>query len=221
MSKEAIWDFWAKHYDQLWVQKYSLGPTRREILQFLKRHCKPGKTYRILDVGCATGQLLREIKAGISECKLELLGVDYSQAMIERAQEQDNSISYQQRDVRDIEGLAEQFDFIVCTHSFPYYEDKASAIIAFNALLNSGGYLLLAQASQNNFYDRLVMSLVKITTGKANYPSVKAVLRMTKSYFTCESVTRIRARYYMPSIYFFALAKRNIGQGECHECPVD
>ncbi len=217
MSKEAIWDYWAKHYEQLWVQKYSLGPTRREILLFLERQIKAGETYRILDVGCATGQLLREIKEKFPDHKLELFGIDYSQAMIQRAREQDNSINYKQRDVRDIRSLTDHFDIILCTHSFPYYKDQADAINGFSHCLNSGGYLLLAQASENNLYDRLALSLVKLTTGTANYPSIQAILGMTERLFKCESITRIKERFFMPSIYFFSLTKRNIEQGEGHE----
>ncbi|MDW7674376.1 MAG: class I SAM-dependent methyltransferase [Bacillota bacterium] len=217
MNRQVIWDFWAKRYDQLWVQKYSLGPTRREILLYLKRQLKADKKYRILDVGCGTGQLLREIKAELAEYKLELLGIDFSKEMTQQARGKGDGISYRQMDVRDISNLQEEFDIIICTHSFPYYGDQAFAISQFNDLLKTGGHLLLAQSSQNNLYDQVALFFVKLTTGKANYLSVKAVLSMTKKLFACEHIIKIRERFFMPSIYFFVLAKRSIIRGDCKE----
>ncbi|MTI57252.1 class I SAM-dependent methyltransferase [Geosporobacter ferrireducens] len=205
MRKQKVWDFWSKYYEGLWVQKVSLGPTRREILNFLKEILKKEKKYRILDVGCGTGQLLCEIHEAFIEYDLELFGIDFSKAMIERAKIPDHEITFQQMDVREIKGLDQQYDLILCTHSFPYYENQDLAIKDFRALLKSEGYLLLAQASQNNAYDALTMFFVKFTTGKAKYPSVKEVLAMTKKLFQCEGIIRIKARFYMPSIYFFIL----------------
>lgn len=46
MSSQKIWDFWAKRYDRLWVQKYSLYPTRREIISFLNKRLEKNKKYR-------------------------------------------------------------------------------------------------------------------------------------------------------------------------------
>ena len=209
MNKQAIWDFWAKRYDRLWVQKYSLEPTRREILLFLKEKLKADKNYKILDVGCGTGQLLRELKARYPKSKLELRGIDFSKEMIQNATEKDNNISYQQIDVRNISNIDERFDFVLCTHSFPYYENQSMAISQFADSLNAGGYLLLAQASQNTLYDQLVLSLVKLTTGKANYPSVNSILEMTETSFECETIIKIKERFFMPSIYLFILVKRN------------
>lgn len=214
MNKQVIWDFWAKHYEGLWVQKYSLGPTRREVMLILKEKLKLDKKYKLLDVGCGTGQLLREIKAKHTESELELLGIDFSKEMIQHAIEKDSTISYQHLDVRYISSVDEKFDFVLCTHSFPYYENQPMAIRQFTDSLKAGGYLLLAQASQNTLYDQLVLSLVKRTTGKANYPSVSSILKMTECSFECEQIIKIKEQFYMPSIYLFVLAKRNYTQGE-------
>lgn len=205
MCKYKVWDFWSKYYEGLWVQKVSLGPTRREIVNFLKETLQMEKKYRILDVGCGTGQLLREIRKEFTEYNLELSGIDFSKSMVDRAKRLDHEISFQQMDVREIKALRRQYDFILCTHSFPYYENQNLAIKDFKELLKSEGYLLLAQASQNNAYDVLTMFFVKFTTGKAKYPSVKEVLAMTKELFQCEGIIRIKKRCYMPSIYCFIL----------------
>lgn len=205
MNKEKIWDFWAKRYEKLWVQRVSLEPTRREILLYLDRLLIKGEKYRILDVGCGIGQTLREIKYRFDDYDIELLGIDFSKEMIDRAKSLGDDICYQQIDVKDIHVLRGKFDVIICTHSFPYYEDQRSVIQKFRGLINDNGHLLLAQASQNNLYDSLAMFFVKFTTGKAKYPSVKETLQMTEQLFRCEEVIRIKERFYMPSIYFFIL----------------
>jgi 2-polyprenyl-3-methyl-5-hydroxy-6-metoxy-1,4-benzoquinol methylase len=205
MLKQKVWDFWAKRYERLWVQKYSLGPTRRELVRFIEEKLEEGKKYRILDIGCGTGQLLRDIKREFVQYDLELSGVDFSESMICEARGRDSSIDYRVMRVEEIANLKTQYDIITCTHSFPYYEDQGAALRAMRGLLKSEGYLLLAQASQNSFYDNLAMFFVKFTTGKAKYPSVREVITMSLDLFQCESVTRIKERFYMPSIYFFAM----------------
>ncbi len=208
MSGKKVWDFWAKGYERLWVQKYSLRPTRSKILQYLRAHLDPHKSYRILDIGCGIGQLLREIRAELPGYKLELLGIDYSKEMVNIAREHGGGINYKQMDVAQIANVSGKFDIIICTHSFPYYENQAEAIAQIRDLMDVGGYLFLAQASQNNLYDSIAMFFVKFTTGKAKYLSVKEFLHITKEFFKCEDFIMIKEKLYMPSIYLFILAKR-------------
>ncbi len=208
MNKEKVWDFWAKRYENLWVQRVSLEPTRREILKYLEKILRKDKRYRILDVGCGIGQTLREIEDRFKEYDLELMGIDFSSEMIQRAKDLSKDICYKQMDVKDIDSLNKEFDIIICTHSFPYYEDQSLVLYKFKNFLTYQGHLLMAQASGNNFYDNVAMFFVKFTTGKAKYPSVKEILQMTELFFECEEVIRIKEKFYMPSIYFFVLKRK-------------
>ncbi|WP_051569356.1 class I SAM-dependent methyltransferase [Alkaliphilus transvaalensis] len=211
MSRQKLWDFWALHYEKLWVQKVSLTPTRREVIKLLEGILKKGNQYKILDVGCGIGQLLREIKDHFEGFDLELVGVDFSKEMIERAKVSRDTIVYHHLDVNEIDTLDSSFDIIICTHSFPYYENQEGAITDFKQLLKGDGSLILAQASQNNFYDQIAMFFVKFTTGKAKYPSVKEISQMVSSQFSIEDTIRIKERFFMPSIYLFLL------KGDHHE----
>lgn len=205
MDKQKTWDFWAKRYEGLWVQKYSLAPTRREILLYLEAYLEKDKKYRILDVGCGIGQLLREIQSRFEAYNLELLGIDFSKEMIQRGKSMGKGISYQQVAVEDIEALEGTFDIIICTHSFPYYKNQSLVLQQFRRMLKEDGCLLLAQASENNLYDQITMFFVKFTTGEAKYPSVRAVKEMTEKRFQCKKIIKIKERLFMPSIYFFIL----------------
>ncbi len=205
MNKEKIWDFWAKRYERLWVQKISLGPTRREVLKSLEKILKKDQKYSIIDVGCGIGQTLREIEQKFQNYNIELSGIDFSKEMINRAKASGEEINYRQMNVKEINMLKKQFDVVICTHSFPYYGNQENVIRDFRNIIKDEGYLLLAQASQNSFYDSLAMFFVKFTTGKAKYPGVNEILKMAKNLFQCKEVIKIKERFYMPSIYLFVL----------------
>jgi ubiquinone/menaquinone biosynthesis C-methylase UbiE len=209
MLRARIWDFWADKYEKLWVQKYSLGPTRMEIIDFLRTQLKKDNAYRILDVGCGTGQLLRDIKKEFKGYNLELSGVDFSREMIQCAESRDGSVKYKVMNVKELSILKEFYDIIICTHSFPYYDDQKQVLKDMRVLLSKDGYVLLAQASQNSFYDALAMFFVKFTIGRAKYPSVNEIKKLAEGSFSCEKLVKIKKRFYMPSIYFFALKGRN------------
>jgi methyltransferase type 12 len=56
---KSIWDFWANYYNKLWVQKYSLKPSRDKVIDIIKK--TKIKNGDLLDMGCGTGQLLEDI----------------------------------------------------------------------------------------------------------------------------------------------------------------
>lgn len=208
MAKEKLWSFWAQSYDRLWVQRYSLGPTRREVLQALQGILKKEKPYKILDVGCGIGELLRDIQRTFPDFQLQLTGIDFSSGMINKAQSLSEGIRYQKMDVNNLGAWQETFDIIICTHSFPYYPHQREILKNFQQLLEGRGHLLLAQASQNNLYDKIALFFVKFTTGQANYPSVRTMEKLAQGIFTLEKVILIKERFYMPSIYLFILKGR-------------
>lgn len=205
MDKEKLWSFWAQGYDRLWVQKYSLGPTRREVLRALQRILKKDQPYKILDVGCGIGELLRDIQRAFLGFKLELTGIDFSPGMIKRAQALSKGIEYIQMDVKNLGAWQENYDLIICSHSFPYYINQRETLKGFHKLVGGEGHLLLAQASQNTLYDKIALFFVKFTTGKANYPSVRAVQGLVQGLFDLQRTILIKERFYMPSIYLFVL----------------
>ncbi|HWQ30141.1 MAG TPA: class I SAM-dependent methyltransferase [Negativicutes bacterium] len=204
MKDSRIWDFWANRYERLWVQKYSLSPTRKRIISRLRQLITDkSRSYRILDSGCGTGQLLRDIREEFREFDVELTGIDYSDRMIAEAAGRGGNIRYAVSDIEEFRGSEKAYDIIVCSHSFPYYRNKQGVIESFCSMLKDNGCLILAQASQNNLYDSLVMPFVKLTTSKAAYPSVREVMKMLEPHFGRIELDRIKERFYMPSIYMF------------------
>ena len=207
MFKKNIWDFWADKYENLWVQKYSLAPTRKAIIQFLLPILKKDEKYKILDMGCGTGQLLRELQSIFYDFNIEYIGVDASSNMINIAKSKDVKTTYYTCTIEDFKFSIEEFDIILCSHSFPYYVEKNKALNKFHGLLKKNGFLFLAQASANSFYDAFAMFFVKFTTSKATYPSVNNILALTKGKFTKINIVKIKERFYMPTIALFMLKK--------------
>ena len=207
MKSVKIWDFWADKYERLWVQKYSLSPTRREIIKELKEIIKEDRAYRILDMGCGTGQLIRDIKKEFSGVNIKFTGVDISSKMIEAAKEKNKEADYLNSSIEEFNEQASTFDIIVCTHSFPYYSNKQEAINKFHYLLKEEGYLFLAQASANSLYDHIVMFFVEFTTSSAKYLSIENIRNLTKEKFNMIKINKIKEKSFMPTIALFLLKK--------------
>jgi SAM-dependent methyltransferase len=103
--------------------------------------------------------------------------------------------------------LRESFDLITCTHSLPYYKNKGKVITQIAGRLEPGGKLIIAFASGNTTYDRLALSLVKLTTGPAGYPSDMEFREMVSDLFVVESRHVIRESFYMPTIAVYTLRR--------------
>lgn len=207
MLNSSVWDFWADKYERLWVQKYSLEPSRRAIIKTIEPMLKEDRKYKLLDMGCGTGQMLRELQMCFQDFDIEYTGVDISTKMIDKCIERDSKTTYHVSNIDDFKSNPEEYDFIICSHSFPYYQNKSRAIQKFHHLLKKDGVLFLVQASANSIYDNIVMFFVKFTTSKAQYLSIKGILSLATSSFSRIGIIKIKERLYMPTICLFLLKK--------------
>lgn len=202
-KKVLIWDKLSKKYDSLWVQKYSLAPTRKKVLSILKC-CKDGFT--MLDVGCATGQLLSEVRSEFPEYKL--FGIDKSEQMIELARSKNIDAEFDCVNVEEYNTKI-KFDVITCCHSFPYYQQKELVLEKLASLLNENGMAIFIHGSINSIYDKIVMSIVEMTAEKANYLSKKEFINLAKEYFFVEGSFLIKEKWFMPSLCGFVLRRKS------------
>lgn len=214
MFDRTIWDYWADKYESLWVQKHSLGPTRRNIIDSLIPLLEKSKSHRILDVGCGTGQLQREIESVFDGFDIEYTGIDVSQSMIRVCKSRDSKASWFVCGIEDFESSMGEFDIIICSHSFPYFPEKEKIIDKFYKMLKKGGTLILAQASANSLYDRFVMFFVKLTTSKAEYLSIPGILDIVRGKFQVIDIIKIKEKFYMPTICLFLLECSIILKGD-------
>ena len=106
--------------------------------------CSP-QPRRVLDVGCGTGYLLRQLAARAPGAA-GLAGVDPAPAMIEVARARANDDR-----LRFVAGVAEQlpypdetFDLVVSTTSFDHWADQRAGLGECARVLVPGGHLVLA-----------------------------------------------------------------------------
>lgn len=201
-----LWDFWADRYSRLWVQKVSLGPTRDYVLNEIKEIAH-GRKLLLLDLGCGPGELLYELG---EECpQLELTGVDYSPRMLHVSQQRNGKAKHILMDAADLDKLETMYDIIVCTHSLPYYRDPKEVFRNLSRILTENGRIIVAFASGNSLYDKAVLSAVKLTTGKAHYPSDREFVDMVKEHFQVLKLNTLKKRaFYMPRIAVYTLGKK-------------
>lgn len=197
----AIWDFWAKRYNKLWVQKYSLRPTREYLL---KTELK-GQDLKILDLGSGPGELIEELYKKNED--LNIAAIDFSEEMLNVSRERNPKAIHIKMDVEDLNEIDEKFNIIFCTHSLPYYKNPKKVMKNLNNILVHNGELYMGFASGNSFYDKFVLTFVKLTTGQAYYPSDSEFKKLIQPYFYVENLKIIKERFFMPRIAIYKLKK--------------
>jgi ubiquinone/menaquinone biosynthesis C-methylase UbiE len=162
------WDFWARRYDRLWVQRAILGPTRRMVFERMRELGLAPR--RVLDVGCGTGMFAAEVAERFPAC--EVAACDMSPAMLERARARcaGKRVTFVHGSLADIASEG-GFDAITCMHVLPYLPDQAAAVAAMRNLLGRNGRLFVVNATVESPWDRAVLSVFKLLVGRAHYPS--------------------------------------------------
>ncbi len=201
----SIWNRYVGIYDRLWVQKVSLAPTRRKVIHTLLGLFDGKEDFSLLDISCGTGQLLSEVAEAMPNSKR--LGVEPSDLGTLAARKGHSVLPYT---IDALHKVPEQFDVITCTHAFPYYPDQVKALRLMSDRLRPGGILLLAHAETATLYDKLCLSLVKLTTSKAHYPTpatLKGWLAQTDVALTLLDRQRINGKG-VPSITLYTARKQ-------------
>lgn len=210
--KYVKWEKLAKKYNRLWVQKYSLGPTRREVLKIILPKLEADPSLKLFEAGCGTGQLIREIAGRYPE--IDYLGIDAARNMAEIAGGvRGQKIRFQVCPIEDFTG-GDQYDIIICTHAFPYFPDKEGVLRKFAALCRPGATVVIVSSSTNSLKDLIINFFLKATTSKARYLSIREMKALLQNAGFClREVKIIRERFYMPTIALFdCCAERRVSR---------
>jgi ubiquinone/menaquinone biosynthesis C-methylase UbiE len=99
---------------------------------------------RVLDVGCGTGLLLRQLARRVPAA-VELTGIDPSGAMVgqARARAADPRLRYVQAMAEQLPFPDAAFDLVVATTSFDHWADQGAGLAECHRVLASGGHLVL------------------------------------------------------------------------------
>jgi SAM-dependent methyltransferase len=190
-SARAEFDKWAASYDRSFLNELVFLPTiracREELARWHGAEALVGKPpvapdgpadgslaasdgdsvvhagYRLLDVGCGTGNLLACL-AGDDEAR-ELVGLDFSPEMVRLAGEKFAAHPAAER-LRVVHGDAEHlpfeagaFDALCCCHSFHHYPHQAAVIREFWRVLRPGGLLILIDGFRDNVVGWIVFDV--------------------------------------------------------------
>lgn len=203
----GVWENLAHKYNNLWVQKYSLGPTRREVKKIVMPLLEKKPDLRILDIGCGTGQLIKEISEQYD--KVNYLGIDVAANMINIAK-QSNSGENIKFKVCPVEKFKteDKFDIIICTHSFPYFPNKEKTLKKIAGMCNKNGRVIIVNSSTNSIKDLIINFFLKATTSEAKYLSIRDMkVLFKKAGLKVRRISVIRERFYMPTIALFHLER--------------
>ena len=198
-----VWEKLAHKYNNLWVQKYSLGPTRREVKKIVLPLLEKNNELKILDIGCGTGQLIKEISDHYN--KVNYLGIDVAENMIEVAKKNNKgkNVKFKNSSIESFENN-DKYDIIICTHAFPYFPNKQEMIKKMAGLCNKKGQVIIVNSSTNSLKDLIINFFLKATTSKAKYLSIDEMKKLFKSAkLKVKKIEVIRERFYMPTIALF------------------
>lgn len=140
---QRFWDKSAPYFGRTRGTKFIVYPA-------LKRLCGIVKDKRILDIGCATGELAIDLaRAGA-----DVVGIDFSRKMIEIAikdarHRRVGQVKFLAADARDLKIIDNQkFDLIIINVLFPHLKEKKDIEKVLREAVNrleKGGKILLAE----------------------------------------------------------------------------
>jgi ubiquinone/menaquinone biosynthesis C-methylase UbiE len=157
----AAFDQRARDYEEGWR-----GRLHHEIADRtadLALACAPAPR-RILDVGCGTGYLLRQLAARCPQAS-ELAGIDAAPAMIEvaAATAADDRLHFRVGTAEKLPWPAGAFDLVVSTTSFDHWADQQAGLTECARVMVPGGTLVLV----DQFWSLLLPTLLAGRRGKA------------------------------------------------------
>jgi len=167
MNKKSGWQLSGDGpdaYEKYIVPAYT-GAWAKEIVN---RAClREGE--KVLDVACGTGLVARTASKKQNNTDL-IYGVDVNEVMINKAQEIEKNINWDQRDVIDMPFEDNYFDVILCQQGLQYFPDTSLALKEMKRVLIENGRILLSvwrPIKYSPFYKSLCKILEKYVNAKA------------------------------------------------------
>ena len=143
---DAIYDaFYVKYYDYL----HSNKECNIEQLKIIINYAKNNKFVKLLDIGCGTGYHVHML----NKMKYDVIGLDKSAAMIERAKLEYTNCEFINGDFLQ-NNLFEynSFTHLICLNkTFYSFKDKELFFENCNLLLNADGLIIIHIVNRDNF----------------------------------------------------------------------
>ncbi|CAN5633681.1 class I SAM-dependent methyltransferase [soil metagenome] len=145
----------ASDYERRWAGY--LDATLKTTLAAL--HARAAE--RILDVGCGTGLLLRELQ--IMEPGVEGYGVDVSEEMLVIAADRSPGARHVRADVHQLPFRGRSFDAVVSSSSLHHWARPSQVLTGIRKLLRPGGRLVLTDWADDFLPTRVLSLILRVT----------------------------------------------------------
>ncbi|WP_438950799.1 methyltransferase domain-containing protein [Porticoccus sp.] len=120
------------------------------LLDRIRSEQPDGHVQEILEVGCGTGRLTRELKALFPSANIT--AIDISQEMIDYATKQVPGPDYLVMDAEEyLRSLDRRFDLIVSNATVQWFVDLEKVVASMRAGLTPGGFLALGTFAERTF----------------------------------------------------------------------
>ncbi|MEX1106482.1 MAG: class I SAM-dependent methyltransferase [Ilumatobacteraceae bacterium] len=152
----ALFDQWSATYDRPGLQLFAYRPVHDAVLA----RTDGFEPSMVVDLGCGTGQLTRRLIRRFPDATI--VGADLSEGMLNAAAGRLRGVGggnqpLVRADALQLPFAASSVDLVVCTESFHWYPDQASALSELARVLSPGGRLLIASiATVTGAGDRLL-----------------------------------------------------------------
>ncbi len=133
------WSKRAKKYEDPLFQWLLYDRVQNKLLTFIKTKQEPKK---IIDIGCGTGRLLRKIEKIWP--KAQLIGIDPSEGMIEKAKKLTPKAKFYIARAESIPLPDNSVDMILSTLSFHHWSDQPQGVSEIWRVLKPKGRLYIA-----------------------------------------------------------------------------
>ena len=151
-------DAWSGKYDKSVLQTLVF---RNSHDMFLSRIKEAKRVFRILDIGCGTGEFAIKLKQ--ANRNAEIYGLDISQEMINQARKKTGMSGGVDFKVGDVEHLPYEnghFDYITCAHSFHHYPNKRKAIREMYRVLKDNGKAMIIDGCKDGLLGRVIFDVI-------------------------------------------------------------
>jgi len=191
-TSTSYFDRWALTYDRQGLQALAYRPIHDAVMGSLD----DDRPSRVIDLGCGTAQLTRRLIERFPEATV--VAVDLSPGMLAKAADRLGPIlshhpAIVRADAQRLPFASASIDLVVCTESFHWYRDQASALSGLAEILRPGGRLLIASIAMVTRLGDDVVRCVTTVSGRPirALPPVRLRRLLDEAGFDVESQRRI------------------------------
>ena len=179
---------------------------------FLNRALELCSFGKILDIGCGTGKMLRQIREDEDQIQgYELYGLDIDERLIEYAKKQDPQTMYEVGDSNNLPYESESFDLVMCHSLLHHLEDPRKTINEILRVVKPDGGIFIRDLIRPASEDILQRLFLGYLAGHYDEQNKRLFENSLRSSFTYDEWKRFFPEYMDVSRIFFYNVAESFG----------